>query len=92
MVKDDFNYFIGESIEGCIRDMKNTNKKYIKEKDVYKTMYDSLSKNLDQELSVSLDNLLEQLLYTVGMEREAIYITAIQDVRDIMDFKIKDIQ
>ncbi len=91
MIKDDFNYFMGERIEGCIRDLKKTNKKYMEEKEKYSKLYEKLSSTLNKTKSNELDVLLEQLFYTIGFEREAIYLTGIQDVNNIMSYKLKDI-
>ena len=43
---------------------------------------------------MKLDELLEQLFYYIGFEREAIYISAFQDTKELLDkdYIIKNIK
>ena len=85
MVKEYFNDYMNERIESCLRTLRKENTEYKEEKEKYNTMYEKLSEELPDKQAMKLDELLEQLFYYIGFEREAIYITAFQDTKELLD-------
>ena len=94
MVKDYFNDFMNERIESCLRKLRAENVEYKTEKEKYNKMYEELNEELPDKQAMKLDELLEQLFYYIGFEREAIYISAFQDTKELLDkdYIIKNIK
>lgn len=94
MVKEYFNDFMNERIESCLRKLRAENVEYKTEKEKYNKMYEGLNEELPDKQAMKLDELLEQLFYYIGFEREAIYISAFQDTKELLDkdYIIKNIK
>ena len=94
MTNEYFNDYMNERIENCLRKLKVENEEYKNEREKYKKMYENLYEELPDDKAIKLDGLLDQLFYTVGFERNSIYITAFQDTKELLDkdYIIKNIK